>query len=179
MFFNTEWLSTAAALRLREVSTRISEQFLSDCFFPLITASAPVSLRTLEWLVVNYSKVHRVAPNGLVCLHDCYQKTLRAYKRPLFDPFQRKQRIVFCREGADRSTAMETTVAQIAFLLWAYENGAFQYAVEHRVAIENHRAKTQRENKLKRTRGYKRQALTTARHGGASMLKQTSVFVDE
>ena len=139
-------------------SHALCEPFLDECLVPLITMKAPIGLRTLEWLLVNYSKTFPVSVGPYLCLKDGSIKTLTVYKRPLFDIFQRSERVHFEWKGK----VFHTTVAQLAFLHWCYENKAYDYALEHREDIEGHMSATLRKKKREK-KPSKRKALTTAR----------------
>ena len=78
-------------------------------------SSRDVSLRTLDWLVTNYSKknlVRVVSLDGVPRdLHNAYRETLDFYGRPLFDPFRRGTRVHFTW-GKD---TLDTTCGQLNF----------------------------------------------------------------
>jgi hypothetical protein len=99
-----------------------------------------VSLRVLDWLVTNYAKKHAVMytvsrGEGHVSfnLHLEYKSQLKAYSKRYFDPFCRRDRIVFTTQGA---TGMRTTVGQLNFFKWAVQNGVVDYACRHARDIE-------------------------------------------
>ena len=57
-----------------------------------------MSLRSLDWAVVNWSKKHSVicssvVPGKMTNVHHSYRATLAFWKRKLFDPFRRRNRI--------------------------------------------------------------------------------------
>lgn len=123
----------------------------------LIEQKAPVSLRILDWLCVNFAKKN----NTFYSLaqqrsripfevHKEYKQTLRCYKRRLFDPFQRKKRIYF-EDRRSNNTLVSTTVAQVAFVVWAIRNGVYTFACAHTKKIEDDMRETIRRNrKLKK-----------------------------
>ena len=95
-----------------------------------------VSLRTLDWLVTNYSK-----KNNIVYTHDAktvnvfleYKGCLKAFSKRSFDPFQRRDRIeITDADGAP----MQSTTGQLNFFRFAISKGVVSYAVKHTAAIE-------------------------------------------
>ena len=102
-----------------------------------IVSNAPnnVSLRLVDWLVTNYSKIHCVVydVNGKTfCLHQNYKNMLKAYSKRMFDPFRRHGRLYI-----DTSDGVfETTVAQLTFFRWAIDNKVVKYAQDHKSKIK-------------------------------------------
>jgi hypothetical protein len=105
-------------------------------------SSRDVSLRTLDWLVTNYSKKNlvRVVSLGGVPrdMHNAYRETLDFYGRPLFDPFRRGTRVHFTW-GKD---TLYTTCGQLNFFRFMIYCGVLDYALKHAVDIENDMMKT-------------------------------------
>ena len=85
-----------------------------------------ISLRILDWFVTNYSKKYNISygvtlnnkkKNFIVYLD--YKSQLKAYSKKQFDPFCRRERILFFdHEGKE----IITTVGQLNFFRWALEN---------------------------------------------------------
>jgi hypothetical protein len=100
------------------------------------TAGRQVSLRTLDWLVTNYSKkvmIRCVGADGAARdLHNAYRETLDFYGRPMFDPFRRGPRLSFAMDGV----VCSSTLGQLAFFSRAIEVGILDYAVDHATVIE-------------------------------------------
>lgn len=96
-----------------------------------------VSLRTLDWLVTNYSKKKNIAythKNDLVNVYLEYKGCLKAFSKRCFDPFQRRQRISL--KDADSKT-IQSTVGQLNFFRFAISRGIIQYALNHLEDIES------------------------------------------
>ena len=69
-----------------------------------MTQSSPISLRALDWAVVNWSKQHNIVctsivPGQMVNIHHSYRSALKYWKRRLFDPFRRRSRITVTIDG--------------------------------------------------------------------------------
>ena len=113
-----------------------------------------VSLRALDWLVINYAKKFRitytVTPAGqktmVFDMFNEYKMCLLRYKRVNFDPFRRGKRVFF--SVGDKW--YETTVGQLNFLHWASVYGVLDYARANNAAIVKDHAESMLEHsKLK------------------------------
>lgn len=96
-----------------------------------------VSLRTLDWLVTNYSKKRNITyshNNELVNIYLEYKGCLKAFSKRCFDPFQRRERISIT--DAD-SESLQSTVGQLNFFRFAISRGIIQYALNHLEDIES------------------------------------------
>lgn len=117
----------------REYTPEIAEKVLK----PLITQTSPVSLRALDWAVVNWSKQHNVVcsslvPGEMTNVHHAYKLTLSHWKRTLFDPFRRRSRVSVTIGDEEH----ETTLGQANFVLFAYRTGLLSYVASNIQAIE-------------------------------------------
>lgn len=117
----------------REYTPEIAEQVL----LPLVVKTSPVSLRALDWAVVNWAKQHNVVcsssiPGQMTNVHHEYRTALAHWKRKLFDPFRRRKRVGI-RIGDE---VHETTLGQANFALWCYRTGVLSYVLGHVDAIE-------------------------------------------
>lgn len=144
-------------------------QLVKDVLLPLVTQSSPVSLRALDWAVTNWSKQHNIVcsssvPGQLTNVHHSYRTTLGFWKRKLFDPFRRRNRVTICVDDVE----YETTLGQANFALWAYHSGVLAYVLGHIEAIEEHmntaahKHKRERREAAKRGVRPKRSELTSA-----------------
>jgi hypothetical protein len=113
---------------------------------PILKGEGDVSLRLIDWFVTNYAKKHHVSYmlNGqefVVYLN--YKSQLKAFSKKLFDPFCRRERILF---QCGSYEPFETTVGQLNFFRWAFEKEILPYIREHLTDI-------QREEKQARAQG--------------------------
>jgi hypothetical protein len=93
----------------------------------LLEGTSEISLRLIDWFVTNYSKQHNVSYilNGQEFLiYTNYKAQLKAYSKKLFDPFCRRERIMFQIEGYPM---FQTTVGKLNFFRWAIEKGVLNY----------------------------------------------------
>jgi hypothetical protein len=158
---------------LADKTQPLSEDFLRTALVPRLKREAPVSLRLLDWMVVDYAPAHGVAyryhvatidRDVTVVMHALYTSWLKRWRRRHFDPFRRRHRIYFNMDGETHST----TVAQLHFFYMARLFGFLDYAVEHCDDITAHMKATQADAvsakgsaKAKGER-YRRQALVKA-----------------
>jgi hypothetical protein len=94
---------------------------------PLLQGNGDVSLRLIDWFVTNYAKKNHVSYNlnsqeFVVYLN--YKSQLKAYSKKLFDPFCRRERILF---QCGNNESFETTVGQLNFFRWAFEKNILDY----------------------------------------------------
>ena len=106
----------------------------------MIDAKSSISLRAIDWAVVNWSKKHNVMchpidkrKTALVNVHQSYKTMLSRWKRKLFDPFRRRARVTVVVDGV----AYETTFGQLNFVVWLYTNGIYSYVHRHIEDIEH------------------------------------------
>jgi len=104
---------------------------------PIITSNSNISIRVLDWFVTNYSKKYNIIYNlnGQDINGDKffnvflqYKCQLKSYKKKLFDPFCRKQRIAF---HYDENKCVVTTIGQLNFFRWAIRYGVLKYVEDH------------------------------------------------
>lgn len=104
----------------------------------IINGGSCISLRIVDWFVTNYSKQYYVTyatkndPRFKVYVD--YKLKLRAYSKKRFDPFCRWDRInVPYNDGH----YVQTTIGQLNFFKWAFENDVINYIKSKYSDIEN------------------------------------------
>jgi hypothetical protein len=107
-----------------------------DKLLPILQGKSPISLRLVDYFVTNYAKKTNASymlneKHFLVYFN--YKRELNAYSKRLFDPFCRRERIMFESRGVE---AFMTTVGQLNFFRWFLEKGIFNYMMENREVIE-------------------------------------------
>lgn len=128
---------------------------------PIIKQETSISLRSLDWLVTNYSRTYNIRysltnnDDKINILDNFniwkeYKNQLKAYSKKYFDPFCRRQRIfldiknniIILLTKKNINTYIEnnngfiTTVGQLNFFKWAIKNKVLKYAFEHKNEIE-------------------------------------------
>ncbi len=102
----------------------------------ILQGTSSISLRLIDWFVTNYAKQHSTSYvlNGqefLVYMN--YKSQLKAYSKKLFDPFCRRERILF---QVGNHPAFLTTVGKLNFFRWALEKGVLNYIQANVAEIE-------------------------------------------
>ena len=113
-----------------------NEQENIDEILQILQGTSAISLRLIDWFVTNYAKTHSTSyilnsQEFLVYLN--YKSQLKAYSKKLFDPFCRRERILF--QISDRPTFL-TTVGKLNFFRWAIEKGILNYIRLNSAEIE-------------------------------------------
>lgn len=92
----------------------------------IVENNSKLSLRLIDWYVTNYCKQHNIVyilkkkdNNEYFNVYMNYRSQLKAFKKILFDPFRRRERIVF---HYDKNKEISTTIGQLNFFRWAIEN---------------------------------------------------------
>jgi hypothetical protein len=107
-----------------------------DDILQILQGTSAISLRLIDWFVTNYAKTHSTSyilnsQEFLVYLN--YKSQLKAYSKKLFDPFCRRERIMF--QIGTQPTFL-TTVGKLNFFRWAIEKGILDYIRQHLQEIE-------------------------------------------
>jgi hypothetical protein len=104
---------------------------------PILQGTSPVSLRLVDYFVTNYAKKMNTSfPAGgrPFLIYFNYKRELNAYSKRLFDPFCRRERIMFQARGVE---PFVTTVGQLNFFRWFIEKNILEYVAENRETIEH------------------------------------------
>jgi hypothetical protein len=102
----------------------------------ILQGTSEISLRLIDWFVTNYSKDHTTSytlNNQEFLVYMNYKSQLKAYSKKLFDPFCRRERILF---QVGPYPSFLTTVGKLNFFRWAIEKGVIKYILDHVADIE-------------------------------------------
>lgn len=135
-------MSSKSELVFERLKHRIRQSPEFMPWFQKFLKRPPVSLRMLEHFVSSYAKRHNTTfpvsrrKNARVFhVHDSYKAQIKAYTRGMFDAFRRKGSAPIALPSLERRpskvTEMETSMAQLNFLFWVWENGILDYVLEH------------------------------------------------
>ena len=134
----------------------LNADFLRKHLIPRLNRTHPVSLRLLDWLVVDYAREKGIAYRWffphinqirLVVVYSLYFEWLTRWRRRHYDVFRRRHRIYFTLDGQTYST----TVAQLHFFYMADLYGFLEFAQQNAEDIEAHmQAKLGITNDIKR-----------------------------
>ena len=103
----------------------------------LLEGTSEISLRLIDWFVTNYAKQHNISyvlNNQEFLVYTNYKSQLKAYSKKLFDPFCRRERIMFQISG---QPMFQTTVGKLNFFRWALEKGVLDYIKMNMAKIES------------------------------------------
>ena len=103
---------------------------------PILKGESPISLRLVDWFIPNYAKKNNTSymmGTKQFLVHFNYKRELKAYSKKLFDPFCRRDRIMF--EALNQASIM-TTVGQLNFFRWFIEKKILDFIEDNRTAIE-------------------------------------------
>lgn len=109
----------------------------------IINGNSDISLRIVDWFTTNYAKknftVYPIKRNGSIVrfkVYMDYKLQLKSYSKRRFDPFCRWDRISIPYNEND-GEYIQTTLGQLNFFKWAFENGVIEYVQAHYVEIED------------------------------------------
>lgn len=109
-------------------------------FVAITGTKSKISLRVIDWFCTNYAKKNNTSyvlmenemPRHFI-VHIEYKAELKAHSKKQFDPFCRRDRIVFYYTDKEYIT---TTVGQLNFFRWAISNKIVDYIEDHLDEIE-------------------------------------------
>jgi hypothetical protein len=116
-----------------------------------LQGTSDISLRLIDWFVTNYSRTHNtsyILNSQEFVVYTNYKNQLKAYSKKLFDPFCRRERILF---QIPEHEAFLTTVGKLNFFRWAIEKGVLDYIKGHQPEIEREMNQAMREQAKTRT----------------------------
>lgn len=139
----------------------------------IISGKHVLSLRMIDWLVTHYSKSHNIsywhdkrncimyddppcisasANIKKINLYLDYRAQLKSYAKINFDSFRRHNRITFVIDTATNES-IETTVGQLNFFRWAFNNSVIDYATNnydkiHQNMVDNNSFCKEKKDKL-------------------------------
>ena len=92
-----------------------------------------ISLRILDWFITNYSKKNQVIIANNFNVYQNYKLMLKSFSKRAFDPFCRKNKIIFYYTEKD---FIETSCGQLCFFRWCFENDILEYVKRNLTIIE-------------------------------------------
>tara|TARA_B100000161_G_C33493529_1_gene388180 strand:- start:226 stop:801 length:576 start_codon:yes stop_codon:yes gene_type:complete len=141
------------ALLLESLHLFFNNTYNRDKLLSVLSDDKCISLRSIDWFITNYSKKnniyyliyndsdgnpsfddeHNEYRNNMNVFHS-YKSQLKAYSKKRFDPFCRRDRILF---KMDSMHSVETTIGQLNFFKWAISNLVIDYIELHKDEIEH------------------------------------------
>ena len=130
-------------------------------FMSIINGKSYLSLRVIDFFVTNYSREREVMYNipknnktEKFMVYYSYKSQLKAYSKKRFDPFCRRERILFFidKYNSINNSPIRTTVGQLNFFRWAIKNNILEYITKNYESIENDmNIYSKKTNKIKRS----------------------------
>ena len=130
----------------------------------LISGEYDISLRIIDWFITHYAKdknvvywldpvqftLHASPAAHLKKVHVYldYRAQLKSYSKFFFDPFRRHERITFIIQNRPLKT-VETTIGQLNFFRWVFQNNLLAYIKAHKQEIEEHVSQHQQNTESK------------------------------
>jgi hypothetical protein len=139
----------------------------------LLQGTSAISLRLIDWFVTNYAKRHSIGyllggQEFMVYMN--YKSQLKAYSKKLFDPFCRRERIMFSLPGIP---AFVTTVGKLNFFRWAIEKQIIEYLKTHFETVETEMNAHMKQ--LSRSRSTRTTTATTTSSDSGDQVQQKRV----
>lgn len=146
----------------------------------IIQGDYPVSLRVIDWFITHYAKEQQIIywiDKDIIHTHPKdfnpafkkfnvyleYRAQLKSYTKLFFDPFRRHERISFIISN-NPLKVIETTIGQLNFFRWIFQNRILDYIEKNQENIENSMTKFQSHkkepNKKKKSRSITNQLIT-------------------
>lgn len=127
----------------------------------IIQSEYKISLRVIDWFITHYTreksivfwidtKNNKIVESPTVYNADMkkfhiyleYRAQLKSYTKMYFDPFRRHERISFIITKRPLKIT-ETTIGQLNFFRWIFQNNILQYIEKHQEEIEEQMTKFQ------------------------------------
>ena len=128
-------------LLLVSLSKFYSNEKFIETILPILKGESNVSLRLLDWYVTNYCKKNTINAKNDFNVYLSYRSQLKAYSKHNFDPFRRRERIMFYYQ---QEKCIETTIGQLNFFRWALKNDILDYVQNNIDNIEKDMFDTQK-----------------------------------
>ena len=139
---STSTYTTQNSLLLKNLLVYYKENDNLDNMLSIINGESKISLRIVDWFTTNYAKKHYTVynltndpSNKRFKVYVDYKLKLRSYSKKKFDPFCRWERINIPYKG-EKSTFIQTTIGQLNFFKWAFENDIITYIESNYADIE-------------------------------------------
>jgi len=108
-----------------------------DRMIKIINGDINISLRIVDWFTTNYAKkyytVYNLTNGNRFKVYNDYKLKLRSYSKKRFDPFCRWDRISIPYKN---DSHLQTTIGQLNFFKWAFENQVIDYIEQNYATIE-------------------------------------------
>lgn len=125
-------VETKLSLLMKSLNEFYKEPKYVEEIKSIIDQNSVISLRILDWFVTNFSRKHRTYI-GSQDVYQNYKLQLKAFSKRSFDPFSRKNKIIFYYTDNDY---IETSCGQLCFFRWCFQSGILDYVKNNLQTIE-------------------------------------------
>jgi hypothetical protein len=129
-------IDTKLSLLMKSLTDFYRNSIYIEQIRSIIDQNSIISLRILDWFITNYSKKHRTIisnNNKSIDVYQNYKLQLKSFSKKQFDPFCRKNKIIFYYNDEDY---IETSCGQLCFFRWCFENDILNYVKTNLSTIE-------------------------------------------
>lgn len=129
-------VDTKLSLLMKSLTEFYTNELYIEQIKNIIDQNSVVSLRILDWFITNYSKKHRTiifSKKGSFDVYQNYKLQLKSFSKRQFDPFCRKNKIIFYYNENDY---IETSCGQLCFFRWCFENDILSFVKNNLSIIE-------------------------------------------
>lgn len=136
----------------------------------ILESKSQLSRRVLDWFVTNYAKKHIIILNqarggGGFNVYQNYKLQLKSYSKCNFDPFCRKEKIIFYYTDTDY---IHTSSGQLCFFRWCIQNNILEYVMKNLDVIENDMKNSKRTSSKSEDITIRRKTLNSSASRGIS-----------
>ena len=154
-------IDTKLSLLMKSLTDFYRNSIYIEQIRSIIDQNSVISLRILDWFITNYSKKHRTIitnQKGSIDVYQNYKLQLKSFSKKQFDPFCRKNKIIFYYNDDDY---IETSCGQLCFFRWCFENDILNYVKTNLSTIEQDMKNSLKSKKSKKSdSAQKRQPLS-------------------
>lgn len=128
--------TSSSDLLLMSLTTYYNRNNRINVLKDIIENKSNLSLRLIDWYVTNYCKQNNIVyildkknNNAYFNVYLNYRSQLKAFKKVLFDPFRRRDKILFRYDK--QCGEINTTIGQLNFFRWAIDNDVIKNLIKN------------------------------------------------
>jgi hypothetical protein len=139
-------LNSRHVVLMNKITNFYSNKTNLNILLSVIEGKSSLSLRVIDYFVTNYAREKEIIydnynineKNEKFMVYYSYKSQLKAYSKKQFDPFCRRERLLFYIDkynGTDKEP-IRTTIGQLNFFRWAIQNNILNYIDKNYKSIE-------------------------------------------
>ena len=151
-------LNSRYVVLMNKIKKFYSDKNNCKLLISIINGDSYLSLRVIDYFVTNYAREKEIIYETEInnkkekfMVYYSYKSQLKAYSKKQFDPFCRRERILFFIDKYDgvENDPVRTTVGQLNFFRWAIKNNILDYINKNYESIEKEINKFSKKGKKK------------------------------